>query len=179
MFAEHGMSVSDVAVQADDRPAWMVAHVKPRCEKKLAAYCEKRGVENYLPLRREVKIYQRRKVSVYKPLFSGYVFLRMSFNGRAVVMESGQITRLLKAPDSDRLAFELEQIKRVLEIDPGISACQAVEAGVRVRITTGPLIGIEGVVELRRDGGRLVVNVEMINRGVAVQIDADAVERID
>ena len=172
------MNVLDGSAEAGGA-AWIVAHVRPRCEKKLAAYCEMRGIEHYLPLRRETKIYQRRKVTVYKPLFSGYVFLCMPFSRRVEVLESGQITRLLQAPDRARLAFELEQIRRVLEVNPGISACQSVTAGIRVRITTGPLLGLEGVVEICKGVGRLVVNVEMINRGVAVEIDADAVERVE
>ena len=55
---------------------WHVLHVKPRTEKKVAEFCELRRVLPYLPLREETKIYQRRKVTVQKPAFPGYVFAR-------------------------------------------------------------------------------------------------------
>ena len=54
---------------------WYVSHVKPRCEKKLVEYCTHHGITSELPLRQETKIYQRRRVTVQKPVFPGYAFL--------------------------------------------------------------------------------------------------------
>ena len=53
---------------------WAVLHVKPRCEKKVDDFCATFQIGRYLPLRKETKIYQRRKVTVEKPVFPRYVF---------------------------------------------------------------------------------------------------------
>jgi transcription antitermination factor NusG len=158
--------------------AWQVAHTRPRCEKQVAAYCASRSVEHYLPLRRETKIYQRRKVTVHKPLFPGYVFARLGRDQRVTLLRTGQVVRLLAVPDEERLVFELEQVRRALEADPGLVACQAVRQGARVRITTGPFQGLEGVVEAIRGGARVVLNVEFIGQGVPVEVGLDMLEKV-
>src|SRR5438105_142898 len=56
---------------------WYVAHTRPRCEKKLAEYCERQGFKVTLPLYRSVKKYDRKTVVFEKPLFPNYVFLQL------------------------------------------------------------------------------------------------------
>lgn len=159
-------------------PAWQVAHTRPRCEKQVAAFCVARAVEHYLPLRREIKIYQRRKVTVYKPLFPGYVFARLDREQRVVLLRVGHVVRVMPVSDEARLVFELDQVRRALEVDPDLVSCQAVRQGTWVRITTGPFQGLEGVVERIRGGMRVVLNVEFICRGVPVEVGLDMVEKV-
>ncbi|MBI3986627.1 MAG: hypothetical protein HY343_06895 [Lentisphaerae bacterium] len=159
-------------------PAWHVLHSKPRCEKKLADYCLFLHVEHYLPLRKETKIYQRRKVTVWKPLFPGYLFARFNNDARRDVLGSHQVARIIPVEDEVRLLAELDQVKKVLAVDPSIGACQAVQKGTRVRVITGSFQGLEGVVSTVKGSTRVIVNVEMINRGVAVEVGLDMLERL-
>ena len=157
---------------------WRVIHVRPRCEKKLAGYCARLGVEHYLPLRRETRVCQRRKVTVEKPLFNGYVFLRYGGMQRLDLLKSGQVVRILEVPDQDSFVSDILQIRRALCVDPSLSACRALAHGDRVRIESGPFEGLEGVVEAMRDGCKIVLNVATINRGVAVEVALDMIEKI-
>ena len=49
---------------------------------------------------------------------------------------------------------------------------------MRVRIRSGPLTGLEGLVIRRRGQDRLLVAVEFLQQGASVQIDDFEVERI-
>ena len=159
-----------------DEPQWHVLHVRPRCEKKLAEHCGSRALECYLPLRTETKRYQRRRVVVEKPLFTGYVFAVFGPAERVEVLKSNLVVRVLDTPDQARLVRELAQVRRALEADPTLGACQAFTQGRAVRVTGGPFQGVEGVVQTVRGQTRVVLNVEMIGQAVAVEVDRDLVE---
>ncbi len=158
---------------------WGVLHVRPRTEKKMAGYCAHGGYEHYLPLRRETKIYQRRKVTVEKPLFPGYVFARWDITTRAALLQSHLITRLIPVDDESRLLRELDQVRTALAADPTLAACRALTKGMRVRIQGGPFQGLEGRVESLRGPARVVLNVEIIGQGVAVEVAPILLERLE
>jgi len=164
--------------QGDDEPAWHVLNTCPRCEKKLEAYCRVSGFEHYLPLRLEVKVYQRRKVEARKPLFTGYVFARFRFSQRVRIMQSQQVVRVLKVNDQGGLLNELGQIRKALEVEPRLGACLALQRGMPVRIITGPFCGLEGVVSALKGQTRVMLNVSMIGQGVAVEVTPDMLERV-
>lgn len=159
-------------------PVWYVVHVKPRCEKKLAEYCAKNTVTCDLPLREETKIYQRRRVTVTKPVFPGYCFLHYDDRQRVTVLKSNLLVRTLKVFDQEQLVRELEQVHQALAVDPTLDACAAFQAGKRVAIRSGPFRGLEGVVQMVRGKARVVLNVEMIGRGLAVEVGIEMLEPV-
>ena len=155
---------------------WHVLHVRPRCEKKLAAYCANACLQCYLPLRRERKKYQRRRVEVWKPLFPGYIFARFRPEQRVFILQSGQTARILEVKDQIKFIDEIEQIRKALGADPGLQACPAITTGTKVRITAGPFQGLEGVVIKSKRYARVIINVDMIGQGVAIETDEDVLE---
>lgn len=170
--------VQDIVQDAGEgeEARWHVVHAKPRCEKKLADYCLAHAVECDLPLRAETKIYQRRKVTVHKPVFPGYVFLRYPPAVKAEVLKSNMIVRILPVRNQGQLVRELEQIRLALSIDPTLDACSAFQAGKRVLIRNGPFQGLEGVVQTVKGRTRVVLNVEMIGRALAVEVGMELLE---
>ena len=158
---------------------WHVLHVRPRCEKKIAEHCLVHRVEHYLPLREETKVYQRRKVTVQKPVFPRYVFVTFNAEERASVLRSHHVVRILDVLDQQRLLGELEQVRLALTVDPTLKACEALERGRRVRIEGGPFQGLEGVVQSIKGRTRVLLNVEMIGQAVAVEADYDLLEPVD
>ena len=69
--------IEDAERPAAGELAWYVAHTRPRCEKKLAEYCEREGISVTLPLYKSVKKYPGKVVTFEKPLFPNYLFLRL------------------------------------------------------------------------------------------------------
>jgi transcription antitermination factor NusG len=161
-----------------DGACWHVLHVRPRCEKKMAAYCSALPLQHYLPLRRERKKYQRRQVEIWKPLFPGYIFVLFGPEQKLSILQSGQIARVLEVKDQARFVGEIEQIRKALGADPALHACPALTTGMAVRIMAGPFQGLEGIVVKARGQSRVIINVDMIGQGVAIETDEDILERL-
>jgi len=158
---------------------WFVLYVKPRCEKKMCEFSRIQGLEHYLPLRMETKIYQRRKVVVEKPVFPGYFFVAADSKERLSLLKTNNIVRILIPPKEEHLLFELEQVRKALTADPTLGSCVALERGRRVRITGGAFMGIEGMVWAIKGRSKVCLNVDMIGRAVAVEVDRDVLEVLD
>ena len=155
---------------------WHILHVKPRCEKKMADYCHHYPFPCYLPLRKECKIYQRRKVTVEKPLFPGYLFVEFDEPGRELILKTNYVVRILTPVNQLQLLFELEQIRTALAVDPALSATPALKRGSRVRITAGPFMGIEGIVKDAKGTAKVWLNIEMIGQAVTVEAERSSLE---
>ena len=52
------------------------------------------------------------------------------------------------------------------------------QTGNRVRVKTGSLEGVEGILIRKKNQFRLVISVELMGKSVSVEIDASAVDRI-
>lgn len=155
---------------------WHVLYVKPRCEKKMAGYCGVHGIEFDLPLREETKIYQRRKVTVLKPVFPGYIFLRFPPADKLLVLKSNLTVRILSIENQTQFAGELQQIRQALAIDPTLDAAAAFQAGRRVLIKSGPFQGVEGIVQVVKGKTKVILNVDIIGRALAVEVGMELLE---
>ena len=159
---------------------WNVLYLRPRAEKKMAEYCIKHGLDHYLPLREETKIYQRRKVTVHKPVFVGYIFASFEREGRLALLKTNHILRIIQPDDEQKLLYELAQVREALAVDSTLGACAALTRGRQVRIVGGPFMGVEGCVwTLKKDRSKVRLNVEMIGQAVAIEVDRDYLELID
>ena len=155
---------------------WHVLHVKPRCEKKMAGYCQAHKIECDLPVREETKIYQRRKVTVYKPVFPGYVFLHFPPSQKLTVLKSNFVVRVLAIENQERFYNELLQIRHALMIDPTLDASAAFQAGRHVLIKSGPFQGVEGIVQVVKGKTKVVLNVDIIGRAISVEVGMELLE---
>jgi len=155
-------------------PRWYAAYTCAQHEKRVAAELGMREVEHFLPLYSSVRRWKDRRVTLELPLFPGYVFVRLALRERLRVVQIPSVVRLVgfnglptALPDE-----EMEILRK------GI--CQSLRAephpfltvGRRVRIIRGPFAGLEGVVKRKKSGMRVVVSLELIQRSVAVDVDA-------
>ncbi|MFC1497308.1 transcription termination/antitermination NusG family protein [Verrucomicrobiota bacterium] len=159
--------------------SWYVLFLRPRSEKKLGQLCEIHGISCYLPLREETKVYQRRKVVVEKPIFPGYFFASVDREERVTLLKSNHVFRTLKPINESQLLHELAQIRKALSVDPTLGACAAFTKGSRVRIVGGPFMGIEGVIQSLQSKTKVKLNVEIIGRAVAVEVDQDLIDLME
>lgn len=159
--------------------SWQALHVKPRCEKKVAQHCVRLGLTYYLPLRSETKIYQRRKVTVEKPLFPGYVFAGFDQDQRVELLKTNQIVRLLEPVHPRLLLYQLAQIRRALRADPRLETLAGIKPGRQVRIKAGPFMGVDGTIASVKGVERVVLNVDMIGQAVVVEVDRACIEVLE
>jgi transcription antitermination factor NusG len=166
-----------------DRSArrWYVIHVKPRTEKKVALYLDRYHCFRHLPLRVVVRKVQRRKVRRELPLFPGYVFARMSFDDRSLMLRTNLIVRTIEILHPRETIHQLRQLRNGLrgseEKDIRVMS-KTFHEGDKVRVREGPMRGTEGYV--KRDGGRtlLYLNVDILGSTVEVLVSPMEVEKI-
>jgi transcription antitermination factor NusG len=73
---------------------------------------------------------------------------------------------------------EIEALRRVVDSSVKAEPHPFLRCGDRVRVTAGPLRGLEGILLRKKNWCRLLLSVEMLQRSVAVEVDAALVERI-
>jgi transcription antitermination factor NusG len=157
---------------------WYVAHTRPRCEKKLARYCEREGFSVTLPCYRSVKKYRGKTVTFLKPLFPNYVFLKLRLPQRQRVYQSDYVANLLNVPDQAEFSQQLGDILFALEQEVEVRLAPAIGPGTRVRIKSGPLEGLEAWVESRSGMVDALLRLDFIGQAAAVRIDATQLEPI-
>ncbi len=157
---------------------WFVAHTRPRCEKKLVGFCGREGFSTTLPLYRSVKKYRGKTQVFHKPLFPGYVFLQITAEQRQKVFQSDYVANLLEVVDQAEFAQQLEDILFTLEQEVDVRLAPTIGPGVKVRIKSGPLQGIEGWVESRKGMVEVLLRLDFIGQAAAVKMDATILELI-
>jgi transcription antitermination factor NusG len=113
-----------------------------------------------------------------KPLFPGYVFLQLQPDQKDFVCQTDHVANLLEVFDQETFQQQLHDILLALEAKVGVRLAPAIGEGMRVRIKTGPLQGIEGWVEQRHGMTTVLLRLDFINQAAAVKIDAEALELI-
>jgi transcriptional antiterminator RfaH len=157
---------------------WAVAHTRSRAEKAVAKFFERRGVESYLPLVAHRRVYVSAVRQSFLPLFTGYIFFNRSAIPHHRVFDSRLVARVLIPPDPDALRADLQRIARAIESGVEIRQVDAPRPGRRVRVTAGPLKGLEG--EILRAAGltTLVVRIEFLAKAAELAIDEAYVDPV-
>jgi len=157
---------------------WYVAHTRPRCEKKLEQYCGREGLSVTLPTYRSVKKYRGKTAVFNKPLFPGYVFLKLYRHQRQKVYQSDYVANLLDVVDQEQFMRQLGDILFALETDLEVQLAPTIQEGAWVRIRTGALRGMEGWVEKRSGMTTVLLRLDFIGQAAAIQLEADDLELI-
>lgn len=158
---------------------WFVLHTRGNQEKKVAEQLSARHVEHFLPVTRHDRQYGRRREQVELPLFTGYVFL-FGFPQDAYEQDRARrLVQIIEVRNQKRLDWELANIRQALERGADLSPHRHLREGVRVRVHRGPFEGLEGMIEDRTHRNRLVMQVDMLGRSVALELDGDVLESLD
>jgi len=168
-------------VEGFDRPEWYAAYTNARHEKRVTEYLGGRSVECYLPLYKSVRRWQDRRKEVELPLFPGYVFVRIAYRSRLQVLTAPGVVQIVSF-DGKPAAIretEIETLRRGLARTTTFEPHPYLKVGGRVRVRSGPLAGVEGILTRRKDGFRLVLSIELIMRSVATEVDEADVEPVN
>jgi transcription antitermination factor NusG len=157
---------------------WFVAHTRPRCEKKLVQFCEREGLSATLPCHRAAHKYRGKTVVFQKPLFPGYVFLRIAAEQRGIMRQCDHLANLLVVVDQELFKRQLDDVLRALETDLEIRLAPSIGEGMRVKIKNGPLRGVDGWVEKRHGMSIVLLRLDFIGQAAAVKVDAMDLEPI-
>jgi len=155
---------------------WYVAHTRPRCEKKLAQFCEREGVGTKLPCYQAVHKYRGKKVTFEKPLFPGYLFLQVEPTQRQLIFQNNYVANLLEVFDQKQFVHQLADILEALDTGLEIQLAPEIGEGTLVRIKAGALRGMTGWVEKRYGMSTVLLRLDFIGQAAAVKMEADELE---
>jgi len=161
---------------------WYAVYCKSRHEKKVAKQLGEKGIEHYLPLKREVRQWSDRKKTVEIPLFRSYIFVHIPHQMQIPVLETyGAVAfvkfsgKLVPIPDA-----QIEAVRIIEEYGADIQpeSVDEFELQDRVKVLEGPCKDLEGYLVHRKKGDRFVVMIDTINLGASVEINKRWLEKI-
>ncbi|WP_446745694.1 transcription termination/antitermination protein NusG [Silvibacterium acidisoli] len=142
-----------------------------RCETSLTS----KSYEIFSPKTMEVHRWADRKKRVEVPLFPGYIFCRLNPENRLPVL---QVPGVLGIVSSGKTLLEvdtaeIEAIRIAVASKAHMESIPRLVIGNKVRLKTGPLAGLEGILERIQNQTRLILSVAMLNRSVSVEVQYD------
>jgi transcription antitermination factor NusG len=157
---------------------WYAAQTCANHEKRVLEQLRQRAADTYLPVFASVRRWKDRRVTLDLPLFPGYVFVRLALRDRLPVLQTPSVVRLVgfggqpvALPD-----LEIEALRHGLSGGMRIGPHPYLKIGQRVRVKTGPLRGLEGILARKKKVSRFVISLDLIMRSVAVEIDVAELE---
>jgi transcription antitermination factor NusG len=168
-------SLAPTAVDA----RWVAFYTLSRREKDLMRKLEATAIPFYAPLiRRRLHSAGGRTRFSQVPLFPGYVFSLVDDDQRRKALGTNTIARWLPIADESSLVADLRAIRRLIETEQPLTPEARLESGQPVRVRSGPLRGLEGVVVKRRGEQRLLVAVRFLNQGASIELEDVDLERL-
>src|SRR5271156_3846222 len=160
---------------------WFALQVRTRNEAGVAEQLSGQGYERFLPLYRVRKRWSDRIKEVNAPLFPGYLFCRFNPHDRLPILKTPGVMQVVGFNNGPAAVDELEirSIQTLVAASVPYQPWPFLTAGDRVRIESGPLLGLEGILTDVRRSNRLVLSVTLLQRSVAVEIDSALVAAIN
>ena len=159
---------------------WFAVFTTPRHEKHVSEILAERQIEAFLPLYRAQRQWKKsRPVVLELPLFPTYVFVRIARQSRGIVLGTPGVLSIVgssKEPWPLR-DFEIEALRSGL-LERKIEPHPYLTVGERVRIKSGVMTGVEGVLVRKKGEFRVVLSLDTIMRSVAVEVNADDIELV-
>jgi len=154
---------------------WYAVRTRSRSEKVVREQLLGRGIEPLLPLISRVSQWKDRRKRIEWPLFPGYCFARFHLEQKLTVLQTPGVVSIIGSalgtlePIPDR---EIEALQRVIESHYPYDPYPGLAPGTEVEVVRGPLMGLRGVLMRKGNGSRLVVSINLIQQGAAVEINA-------
>jgi len=161
-------------VQPAATPNWFAIHTRSRFEKRVAEQLCEKQLPTFLPLRKEMHRWKDRYQQVELPLFGGYVFVQLCGNpdARLRVLRTPGVVRIVGFGQQDAPipGEQIETLQRVLGAESIVSRHRYLRVGQRVRVISGVLAGVTGILARIKNSDRLVVAVEPIRQAVSIEL---------
>jgi transcription antitermination factor NusG len=133
-----------------------------------------------LPLYRSSRRWSNRNCEVELPLFSGYIFASFDPHERLPILQTPGVVQVVSngAGPVPVEREEIDNLRRIVEMDILAEPWMFLKTGQIVEVTHGSLAGLRGAFVRRKNGLRLVISVSLLQRAVAIEVDAGAIKPV-
>jgi len=157
-----------------DKLPWFALQVRACAEARVADHLEGKGYEWFLPMCKTRKRWSDRVKERQVPLFPGYLFCRFDPQNRLPILMTPGVIQIvgynrLPVPIDE---FEINAIQTSVASGVSTEPWPFLAVGDRVRIDSGPLQGLKGILVKFRGCHRVILSVSLLQRSVAVEIDS-------
>jgi transcription antitermination factor NusG len=157
---------------------WYAVFTVPQNEKSVVRHLDMREVESFLPTYEAVRVWKnRQRMKIILPLFPTYLFVHINRGERAKVVQSPGVLQIVGRnreciPLRDSEIDLLRSVVRLKRIEP----YSQLVVGERVRIKSGVMQGIRGILVRKNNSLRFILTVDVFNRHAAVEVCAEDLE---
>ena len=152
---------------------WYAIHTRSRHEKQVDLFLSERGIETFLPLVHTLSRRRDRKKYVDIPLFPGYLFVNADKEGLSDVKYTRGVTRIIGADIDTPTPIPDKQIlgiKSIMESEVKLDPFPYLKKGRMVRVKSGPLKGLDGILVERKGLYKLVIRIDLLQKGAAAEV---------
>lgn len=174
---DDGSAGSEAFDICESTPRWHVLWTRSNCERSVYEQLLAKGYDVLLPATHKWSRNKRVQCLYCAPLFPGYLFVRHAIDKFSYLEISGVrgVVKIL-GERWDRLATipepQMEAIRKIQESELPRMPHTYLREGQTVRVTTGPLANVRGIlVESEPRCGLLVLSVELLAQSVAVKVN--------
>ena len=164
-----------------DTRQWHALYTRHQHEKPIAGMLSSKGHEVFLPLYAVARRWQDRTKHLSLPLIPCYVFIRGGLDRQLQIMSTPGVFNVVGWAGHPAAIPEdqIEGLRQMAESSTLVEPHPYLICGDRVRIKSGTLQGLEGILVRKKNVSRLVVSLEMLGRSAAVEVDASCLETVN
>ena len=144
--------------------AWYAVYTRSRFEQVVKKQLDFKGINSFLPLYSKISQWKDRRKVVSWPLFPGYLFVQIAANDRLNVQKSVGVVNIVGNQQGPLEVSEqqITAIRTFIETGLKYDPHPYLKVGKKVRVTEGPLAGLEGILVRKKNRSLFVISVEMI-----------------
>ena len=166
-----------------DMAEWYAVQTRPRHEQAVAAQLDREGIEVLLPLASQVRRWTDRRKVIHVPLFPNYVFVRVALESNEqrvhVLRRTGVIGFVGPNREATPIAAsQIANVKTLVGAEAEFHPYPYLTVGQRVRIRSGALKGLEGILLRAAGDNHLILSIDLINKSLTVRIEGYDVEAV-
>ena len=154
---------------------WIAIYTKSRHEQIVINELSKKDIESFCPMFKEKRQWSDRKKWVHFPLFRSYVFARIHLKENIFVLQTIGVNKIVKFQNKISIIPDqvINDIKNIVDGGYKIQQVDYFIKGDEVSVVSGPLKGINGIIQDLKGDSRLIMKVEAIRQAFSIEISSE------
>jgi len=161
---------------------WFAVYTHYKREKLVEKRLDQKGIECYLPIRKEVRQWSKKRRTMELPLISCYVFVKITKAEYVPVLETEYVLNFVKFA-KDLIAIpekEIQFLKKLLqdEVSFDIVPSDKFQKGDSIIIAGGSLAGTKGRLVDFEGKKRVLVTLDYIQNTFILSVDKHLIQKV-
>jgi len=154
---------------------WIAIYTKSRHEQIVVNELSKKDIESFCPMFKERRQWSDRKKWVHFPLFRSYVFARIHLKENIFVLQTIGVNKIVKFQNKISIIPDqvINDIKNIVDGGYKIQQVDYFIKGDEVSVVSGPLKGVNGIIQDLKGDSRLIMKVEAIRQAFSIEISSE------